>query len=222
MHKKLLKLLFAFLLLFAGSAGAQQAAYWKDIQAFRKQDSLAFPPKDAILFIGSSSFTNWKDAQSYFPQYRIINRGFGGSTLRDVIRYANDIIIPYHPKQVVIYCGENDFSESDATTVPMVVDRFKELYGLIRKGLGNNVNITFISMKPSPSRKRLMTKFAEANTWIKSFLEKEKNTGYIDVYHPMLASDGTPIKDIFRADSLHMKANGYDIWQKVMTPYLLK
>lgn len=222
MHKKLLlKILFVLFLVFADNARAQQAPYWKDIQAFKKQDSLAFPPKNAILFVGSSSFTNWKDVQSYFPDYKIINRGFGGSSLPEVIQYANDIIFPYQPKQVVIYCGENDFAASDTVTVHLVVNRFKTLYGLIRKRLGN-VNITFVSLKPSPSRRHLMPKFVETNTQIKSFLAKEKNTAFIDVYHPMLAKDGQPIKEIFRADSLHMLANGYAIWQKVMKPYLLK
>jgi len=217
----LLKFLFVLLLVFAGNAKAQQAPYWKDIQAFKKQDSLAFPPKNVILFVGSSSFTNWKDVQSYFPDYKIINRGFGGSELTDVIRYANDIIFPYQPKQVVIYCGENDFADVDTVSVPTVVNRFKTLYGLIRKRLGN-VQITFVSLKPSPSRRRLMPKFVETNTQIKSFLAKEKNTAFIDVYYPMLGKNGQPIGEIFRADSLHMMANGYAIWQKVMKPYLIK
>src|SRR5262245_50060214 len=79
--------------------------FWNDIQNFKKQDSVSFPPKNAILFIGSSSFTNWKDVQNYFPGYTIINRGFGGSTLLDQIRYFNDIVFLYEPKQIVIYCG---------------------------------------------------------------------------------------------------------------------
>src|SRR3954447_2014149 len=98
----------------------QQAPFYREIQLFKKQDSVSFPPKDAILFVGSSSFTKWQDVQSYFPGYTIINRGFGGSVLPDVIRYANEIIIPYHPRQVVVYCGDNDLASSDTVT-PSVV-----------------------------------------------------------------------------------------------------
>ncbi|HCN84950.1 MAG TPA: G-D-S-L family lipolytic protein [Sphingobacteriaceae bacterium] len=222
-NKSLLKLLCILLFLIADNSYAQQKdPYTPEIQVFKKQDSISFPPKNAILLIGSSSFTRWKDVQSYFPGYKIINRGFGGSTLPDVIKHFNDVVMPYSPKQILIYCGENDLASSDAITVPIVVARFKELYGMIRKGLGNNVNVTYVSMKPSPSRRRLMPKYTEANALIKAYLAKEKNTGFIDVYKPMLASDGQPIKDIFVADSLHMKANGYAIWQKVIQPYLLK
>src|SRR5687768_111872 len=81
--------------------------FYNDILAFKKQDAQQAPPANGILFVGSSSFTRWRDVQEYFPGYPIINRGFGGSTLPDVIRYSYDIILPYKPKQVLIYCGEN-------------------------------------------------------------------------------------------------------------------
>src|SRR5437867_1345584 len=104
-----------FILLLFLIAGLETYAqtnppYYDDIQAFKKQDQSKFPSKKKILFVGSSSFTMWKDVASYFPKHTIINRGFGGSTLPDVIRYKEDIIYPYKPKQVVIYCGENDFA----------------------------------------------------------------------------------------------------------------
>src|SRR5436305_12035324 len=100
---------FLFLLLIGQVTKAQNApAFWPDIASFKKQDAEKPPLQHAILFVGSSSFTKWTDVNGYFPGYEIINRGFGGSTLLDVIRYAYDVILPYHPKQVVIYCGEND------------------------------------------------------------------------------------------------------------------
>src|SRR5574342_410365 len=77
---------------------AETPSFWGDIQSFKKQDSVSFPPQHAILFIGSSSFTKWTDVKDYFPGYTIINRGFGGSTLLDEIRYVNDIIFPYLPQ----------------------------------------------------------------------------------------------------------------------------
>src|SRR6185295_8400606 len=104
-----------FLVAFFCSLGYAQTAppYWEEIVAFAKQDSAQPPPKHPIVFVGSSSFTKWKGVAADFPGYPIINRGFGGSTLVDVIRYAYDVIIPYRPKQVVIYCGENDFAYVD-------------------------------------------------------------------------------------------------------------
>src|SRR5215210_929625 len=96
----LIKFLAAFFLLKASFAAAQeQPPFRSEIQAFKKQDSLAQQPTNAILFVGSSSFRLWKDVQQAFPAHTIVNRGFGGSSLPDVIRYADDIIFPYKPKQ---------------------------------------------------------------------------------------------------------------------------
>jgi lysophospholipase L1-like esterase len=217
---KKITIAFFFLLAF-NVANAQQPAFYNDIQNFKKQDSTHFPPRHAILFVGSSSFTKWVDVQKYFPAYTIVNRGFGGSSLPDVIRYADDIIFPYQPKQVVIYCGENDFASSDTVTVQTVFERFKQLFKMIRSRL-DNVSVLYVSMKPSPSRERLRPKFEEANKLIKEYLGKKKNAVYIDVYHKMLNADGSPMKDIFLEDNLHMNAKGYAIWQKIIEPYLMK
>lgn len=226
--------LYIFLLLFVAckaekkpEAKPELPPFWNDIQNFKKQDSISFPPKNAILFIGSSSFTKWTDVQSYFPGYTIINRGFGGSTLLDQIRYAADIIFPYQPKQIVIYCGENDLASSDTVTAPMVVDRFIKLYEMIRKKI--DAPIVYISMKPSPSRRHLFSKMREANRSIMGFMlqgdmvyNKPPSTNFIDVYNKMLNAEGQPMPEIFSDDSLHMNAKGYAIWQKEIEPYLLK
>ena len=196
-------------------------AFWNDIQAFKKQDSVSFPPANAILFIGSSSFTLWKDVQNYFPGYTIINRGFGGSALSDQIRYANDIIFPYTPKQIVIYCGENDLASSDTVTTAIVFTRFKQLFQMIR-GKFTDLPVAFISIKPSPSRRHLFSKMREANQLIKDFLTDQKNTAFIDVHQKMWNDTGEPVPEIFLDDSLHMNAKGYDIWKKEIEPHLLK
>lgn len=199
-----------------------QAPFYNDIQQFKKQDSIHFPAKQQVLFVGSSSFTKWTDIQDYFPSYPIINRGFGGSSLPDMIRYAKDIIIPYHPKQIVIYCGENDFAGEDTTVTGSIVsDRFKQLFVLIRQYLPN-VPIAFVSIKPSPSRKHLLPKIEAGNALIRSYLSKQKNAVFIDVFHKMFTEDGSIISDIFIADNLHMNAKGYAIWQKIIAPYLIK
>lgn len=192
-----------------------------EIAAFRKQDSIAMPPKKAILLVGSSSFRLWDNWQDYFPGRKMINRGFGGSSLPDVIRYADDVIFKYRPKQIIIYCGENDFAASDTVSVPTVVERFKTLFGMIRAKY-KRVPVAFVSMKPSPSRQKFLTKYVAANAAIKEFLAVQKRTAYIDVYTPMLQPDGNVMTDIFKVDNLHMNAKGYAIWKQVMEPYLLQ
>ncbi len=219
--KNALRLLLSLLILqslFLPGFAQQKPPYWDEIEAFKKQDNLNPPPKNAILFVGSSSFRAWKDVQSYFPNYTIINRGFGGSTLPDLIRYAPDIIFPYQPRQIVIYCGENDFVTKDITA-EIVFDRFKTLFGMIREELPN-VHILFVSFKPSPSRLKYMPEMVKANDMIKTYLKKHNQTGYVDVFSKMLLRDGRPIPTIFKTDQLHMNEGGYRIWQKAIRPHL--
>ena len=218
-HKHL-SLLLAFFLAVT-LLHAQEAKFYNDIQAFKKKDAEKMPAKHTILFVGSSSFTKWTDVQDYFPGYPILNRGFGGSTLPDVINYATDVIFAYQPKQVVIYCGENDLASSDTVSAATVVQRVKTLVGMIRKNLGN-VPVLFVSLKPSPSRSRLFPKMKEVNARVKSFLLSDKNGAFADVYTPMLDASGEPMQDIFLDDKLHMNAKGYAIWQKVLAPMLVK
>lgn len=217
---KKIKLLIVSLLCF-GFVNAQHAPFYNEIQNFKKEDSLHFPPKHAILFLGSSSFRKWSDVQEYFPGYAIINRGFGGSTFPDAIRYADEIVFPYEPRQILIYEGDNDVASSDKITADSVLNRFKTLFYLIRKKLPKT-SIAFVSIKPSLAREKLMPVMAKANSLIKNFLKDKKNAAFIDVYHSMLNEDGTPKKDIFIGDGLHMNAKGYAIWQKIIKPYLLK
>ncbi len=195
--------------------------YWREVQAFKKLDSADLPPKGAILFIGSSSFTKWVDVQEYFPEQNIINRAFGGSSLPDLIRYVDDIVFPYQPAQVVIYCGENDLAASDTVTSQKVLDRFKTLFNLVRQRLPN-VPIAFVSIKPSPSRERFWPKVRESNALIKKWMKSKKATAYIDVYYKMFYKNGHVMSDIFIEDRLHMNAKGYAIWQKAIAPYLIK
>jgi len=131
--KKFLLTGFLSLLLFA-NAGAQQRPFYGEVQNIIKGDSaLKMTKQQQILLIGSSSFTRWKDVNSYFPGYEINNNGFGGSSIPDVIYYLDDIVPVNNTRQVIIYCGENDLAASDTVTGEIVAERFKQLYHLLRK-----------------------------------------------------------------------------------------
>ena len=211
-----------FLVFATQITNAQTApAFWSEIANFKKQDAEKAPAQHAILFVGSSSFTKWTDVSDYFPGYTIINRGFGGSTLVDVIRYFYDVILPYHPKQVVIYCGENDLAYSDTVSPTEVLRRVQTLFAMIRINLPSST-IDFVSIKPSPVRAAIQPRVIESNRLIKAYIQKQKNAAFIDVYHPMLDAKGNMREEIYLSDRLHMKPEGYAIWKRIIQPYLLK
>lgn len=213
------KWIFYLLITFGTGTELVAQPFINEVRQFSKADSLLAPPINPILFIGSSSFTYWKDVQDYFPGRPILNRAFGGSSLTHLILYANEVIFRYKPKQIVIYCGENDLAGSDQVTADTVMARFTTLFLMIREKLPQTP-IVYLSMKPSPSRRKYLPAMQEGNRKIRSFLAQQSNTAFLDVYSAMLSADGTIRPEIFTADSLHMNKKGYALWQPLLEPLL--
>jgi len=211
----------AAVLIAQTQAPVKELPFAKDIAAFKEKDQANPPEKGQILFIGSSSFTRWTDVGTYFPDRKILNRAFGGSSLPDVIRCVDDIVFPYEPKQVVIYCGENDFVSNPPPTVIQVSKRFEALFKSIRHKM-KNVPIVYVSMKPSISRWELREKFTQANQMIANFMQRQSSTQFIDVWPVMLNDKGEPKPEIYVADKLHMNAKGYALWKPLLEKALLK
>ncbi|GAB3909311.1 SGNH/GDSL hydrolase family protein [Larkinella knui] len=211
--------LFLLTIILQSVAFAQQPVpFENEIKAFEQQDQTTPPPKDAILFTGSSSIKLWQSLQADFPDKKVLNRGFGGSKLPDVIHFADRAILPYKPKQIVIYAGENDVA-SGTVTAQEVCDRFVTLFTRIRKALPKTP-VVFISMKPSPSRRPYLPITMEANSLIKTYLSKQSQAQYLDIYSAMLDANGQIRGDLFRPDSLHMNPKGYEIWTAKLKPLL--
>lgn len=219
--KLFFKPLIALIITISLSAIVSAQPFIKEINYFKKLDSLNAPPQNPVLFVGSSSFTNWKDVSSYFPSYNILNRAFGGSSLEHLVLYANDIIFKYQPRQIVIYCGENNLSAGPDVTGASIANKYIELHQLIRSRLPKTP-IVYISMKPSPSREKYLPVMKEGNRLIRKYLRKQRKSAYVDVFSAMFTKDGAIMPDIFLSDKLHMNRKGYEIWQPIIQPYLLK
>lgn len=194
-----------------------QNPFANEIADFKRQDSIAFPGKGKILFIGSSSFRMWNDLQEDFPERPLINRGFGGSTLDDVLMYKDEIIKPYAPRQVVIYCGENDLA--NGASPEKVTSNFVTLFNYIRQNFPE-ASVVFVSIKPSPSRKNILDNVRKANGSIREFIKKQKSAAFVDVFSLMLDKNGNFREELFIEDRLHMNRKGYDIWKKALKPHL--
>jgi lysophospholipase L1-like esterase len=134
--------------------------------------------------------------------------------------YANDVIFKYNPKQIVIYCGENDLTGGNNINADSIFNRYVRLHQLIRSKY-RKVPIAYISIKPSISREKYLPTMQTANELIKIFLNKQKRSSYIDVYNKMIGADGKIYDHIFLKDQLHMNSEGYKIWQQIIAPYLI-
>ena len=190
-------------------------AWAGDMAQFAAQDATSPPPRGGIEFIGSSSIRMWESLATDFPGQPVFNRGFGGSEVRDSTWYADRIVIPYAPCKVFFYAGDNDLNSgrSPAQVHDDVVAFVKRVHRDLPR-----TTVEYISIKPSPSRANLLPAINEANAMIKAALATLPNTGYTDVYTPMLGADGQPRAALFREDMLHMTPEGYAIWRKALAP----
>ena len=204
------------------SAFSQQAPApinkWEaEIKKFEEADRQQAPARGAVVFVGSSSIRMWKDLAKDFPSTKVINRGFGGSELPDSTYFADRIITPYQPRMVVLYAGDNDLAAGK--TPQQVFESYQVFVSRVREKLPK-VKIAYISIKPSLARLKLMEQMRATNALIRGYAAASKNLMFIDVFTPMLNQEGQPRPELFIKDGLHMNREGYDIWRKVVAPYL--
>lgn len=215
----------ASLLVFSGCASAppnslahHDASKWsKDIAAFAASDATNPPPRGCIVFSGSSYIRRWTTLAQDFPEMKTVNRGFGGCELADVYDYADQIIIPYAPREVVIYAGGNDINAGMAPKI--VFGDFVALMQKLRTALPKT-KLVFISCPPSPKRWAQTEKIKTVNGLIANYCHQHGIT-FVNTFPLMLGADGQPLPDIYVEDHLHMNAKGYAIWRKTVAPTLI-
>jgi lysophospholipase L1-like esterase len=188
----------------------------KAIAAFEKQDKEKPPPKNAILFAGSSSIRLWNLPKS-FPGLDVINRGFGGSQIAESTHFAPRIIIKHQPRLVVLYAGDNDMAVGKSPE--QILADFQAFVKTIHKDLPKT-RIAFIAIKPSIARAKLSDRQQKANALVAAECKKDDRLVFIDVVKPMLGPDGKPRPELFGKDGLHMNEKGYELWTGLVRPLL--
>jgi lysophospholipase L1-like esterase len=202
------------------AASATSSAQWeKEITAFEAADAASMPAPGGIVFIGSSSIRLWKTLARDFPDYPVLNRGFGGSQVPDSTTFVPRIVTPYKPRLIVMYAGGNDINAG--ATPEQVAERFRTFVETVRKTLPST-RIAYISIAGNPARWAQVDRVRKANQLIEAYTKATPNMAFIDVFNPMLGPDGQPRPEIFVDDRLHMNDNGYRIWTRVVGPYLAK
>ncbi len=179
--------------------------------------NLSVNRSDLILFTGSSSIRMWKDLASSFPNYNVVNLGFGGSEMADLLYYTDQLILSFKPKQIFIYEGDNDISAG--RTDEQILSAADKILNMIREKLPK-AEVIFISPKPSIKRWALKDRYETYNAKLKAWTKTKKNVQYADVWTPMLDSNGTVKDDIFIEDGLHLNEKGYAIWTGTLRKFV--
>ncbi len=209
--------------ILAQAGGSQPAdpdpnRFATEIKAFAEWDSRNAVPADPVLFVGSSSIRLWRTHES-FPDLPVINRGFGGSQVSDVLHFADRIVFPYKASVIVFYAGDNDLAAGKSAQ--RVFDDCRRFIGLVH-ARQPATRIVLIDIKPSRARWSLWPEAKKANDLLADFCKSDNRLSFTDLGTPLLGPDGMPAADLFLKDQLHLNDRGYAVWNKALTPVLRK
>ena len=209
------------LLALAGLAASPKGdplRFVKDFEKFARLDRETPPPKKNLtLFTGSSTIRRWNTLSKDFPEIPVLNRGFGGSQLHQVLHHFDDLFPRYKPVRIVLYCGENDLWDGKA--VEQALTEFTTLVTRIRKILPKTP-LVYLSCKPSPKRMSKWKTYQELNGKIRTLCEKDPLLTFVDLSTILLGPDGKPAPGIWDKDQLHVNQAGYDRMTKLLAPLL--
>lgn len=188
-----------------------------EVHAFALHD-LAYPPvPHPVLCVGSSSFRLWPDMQSAFPNWPLLNRGFGGSQMSDLLNFFSDIVTPYHPRLILVYEGDNDLAAGHSLEDILIgFNLFLHRCKIEVPG----TPVAILAVKPSPLRRSLLNTQRQLNTGLQRLANASDQVYFVDTFTPLLDSSGLPSPDYFQSDRLHLNPRGYSVWQKVIGDFL--
>lgn len=193
-----------------------QTDFSDEVQTIQSK-SLEKGGAEPVIFIGSSSIRMWKSLEQDFPNFSVLNHGFGGSEYSDIVKYQEQLIEEFEPSVIVVYAGDNDIA-NEKTPEKVAEDADMFIDALRRSAAGALVIV--ISAKPSVARWELKDKYIELNTLLKQMADSYDHVVFVDVWSPMLKSNGEVNAKLFLEDGLHMNEKGYAIWKNALLPFL--
>ena len=192
------------------------------IQKFEEEDTIHPPASDAVLFVGSSSIRFWFKLKEDLSPVPVIQRGFGGAKLRDIIHYADRIVCKYRPKAIVLFAGTNDIcGRANDKSPEQLFGDFKQLAETIKESLADT-KLFYLPITPTTSRWHVWPQAEKANKLISSYIMKQPNMVYLKTDTVFIDKNGLPRKDLLWWDGVHLNGEGYEQWKKIIKPELIK
>ncbi len=190
---------------------------WYEDEVGQLDKKLRNSSPNSVIFYGSSTVRLWTGLEQDFPDVKPINAGFGGSTLAACAWFFERLIVPAKPRALVLYAGDNDLG--DNRHPEEVYLSFCALAAKIQRDLPDT-DVTFVSIKPSPSRWHIVEQIRAANRYIENEIKRLSRFSFVDLTPVMLTPDGKPRKELYQADGLHMNADGYALWRRELTAHV--
>ncbi len=204
--------------LLSGQFADPDATRFADaMETFARYDAKNSFPADATVFVGSSSIVRW-DTGDRFRGIPLINRGFGGSQMSDLVHFVEETVLKYAPRTVVVYEGDNDTSAGKRSQ--QILEDYQEFVEAVLEAQPST-RIVILSIKPSLARWDVWPEMQASNAAIEAYARGDARVDFVDIGTAMLGADGLPIPGLFVRDGLHMTSAGYDIWDEIVMEALM-
>ena len=198
---------------FAFADEVDPSRFNDDIAKVEKRIARGDSKPGEVLFVGSSSIRLW-DLKKSFPEQSYNNHGFGGSHISDVIHFFDRVVTPVKPSVIVFYAGDNDLAAKK--TPETVVADYKRFMKLVDEKCPDCHAVVYIPVKPSIKRWEQRDVQMATNAAIAGLSVSNSKLHTVDIVTPMLGPDGTPRKELFAEDGLHLSRAGYEIWTRIV------
>tara|TARA_R110002073_G_scaffold3509_8_gene23306 strand:- start:2541 stop:3485 length:945 start_codon:yes stop_codon:yes gene_type:complete len=192
----------------------------QDIQALESSTRGSNDSGRGVVFVGSSSIRLWDSLPEDMAPIEVIQHGFGGAKLHDIVYYAERLVNAYQPRAVVVFAGTNDIDPSAVKPPEQLLASYQAFVASVRADQPD-VPIYYIGITPSPMRWSVWPVAQTVNALIQEWSEYDPNLHFIDTSASLLGSDGEPDPDNYRFDGLHLSAQGYAVWREIIRKHLL-
>lgn len=182
-----------------------------------------------VLLYGSSFFAFWgyerakkQLAQATNGKLQVVNHGFGGATVEELLYYYHRMVLPYQPSAVVLRTGHNDVWDCSAEEAIILTRR------LINWLKNDFPGIRIIALKafdhPSGLEQN-RTALHRYNAMLDALAENDTQLGTVDLnpffYHTDCET-GQHFRDVFLEDGLHLTNSGYEEMTAYLAPKLME
>lgn len=195
-----------------------QAKYRLDFERFAREDAARFPAPGGAVMAGSSTFRMWETAVRDFAPLPVINRGFGGSTMEELLALQDKLVWQYKPKVVLIYEGTNDLLP-EASSLPEVLEQYSQFLAATAKALPG-VKFLVFAINHTPARDHRWPVMSQANAALKALAAQYPGSVFVDLVPLLLDAQGRPDPQYYLPDGQHLNAKGYARWAPAVKPLL--
>lgn len=171
----------------------------------------------ALLFVGSSSIRRWEPLTRDFADYRVVQRGFGGSQFSSVNPNFSRLVTPYQPSGIVMWLGTNDVRSGKSAQ--QVHSDFQTFVGLVRAQFPN-IPIFYLGIMPTPDSASIDSVRRATNNLIAATCEADPTLHFIDIpafFENLQVTNPAAFNALF-VDGLHLSKAGYAEWRRIVRP----